>query len=98
LRNADDAMPMTGVRAIRIAARAVGDMVDITVSDSGPGFSPDVLASLEYGVDSSKGPDRMGFGLAICRRIVERWGGRISWGNLPEGGARIALTVPMARD
>ena len=36
-------------------------------------------------------------GLAICRSIAERHGGRLSAQSPPEGGLRMILTLPPAR-
>ena len=42
---------------------------------------------------SDEESDGMGVGLAICRRIVERHGGRI-WIEDADPGARIRFTLP----
>ena len=92
---------------IEVSARALDtgsdDMrsCEVTVRDNGIGFDPryaervfDVFQRLharhEY--------DGTGIGLAICRRIVESWGGRIVAHGRPGEGATITFTMPLARD
>ncbi len=53
-----------------------GDMVRVSVVDSGPGIDGDVASRLFEPFVSSKS-DGMGVGLSICRTIVEAHGGRI---------------------
>jgi len=71
-------------------------MVEVTVEDSGPGFSE---AALAHGLDwfwsgqpSSDGSS--GLGLAIADTIVRSNGGRITLTNSESGGARVSLTLP----
>jgi signal transduction histidine kinase len=40
-------------------------------------------------------PGGMGLGLSICRSIVELHEGNISLSNHPEGGAKVALSLPV---
>ena len=46
--------------------------------------------------DTSRTTPGSGLGLAIARGLVEAQGGRIWAENRPEGGARIAFTLPAA--
>ncbi|WP_404367811.1 PAS domain S-box protein [Sphingomonas sp. MMS24-J45] len=71
-----------------------GDMVECSVSDTGPGLDPEVLATLYKPFVSTKGEKGMGVGLSICRRIVEAHRGTFHAGNNPNGGAIFRFTLP----
>lgn len=96
IRNAADALACAPGSAIEIEARPAGDKVEISVSDNGPGFDPDLLGRLGISIISTKGQTGMGLGLTICRRIVESWNGELGFADRPEGGARVSFTVPAA--
>ncbi|MFN3077229.1 MAG: sensor histidine kinase [Alphaproteobacteria bacterium] len=67
--------------------------VEISVTDNGPGFDPDVLRHGEVLPFTTTKPDGMGFGLALCRSIVEAHGGRLSIESMVTG-SRISFTLP----
>jgi signal transduction histidine kinase len=69
--------------------------VEIAVRDRGPGISPEDLPRLFENFFSTKSGG-MGMGLAICRRLVEAHGGRISAHNEPGGGATLRIVLPAA--
>ena len=93
IRNAIDAMEDSPRRAIRIAARPVGEgMVEVSVADTGPGLSEEVAARLFHPFVTTKATG-MGIGLSISKTIVEAHGGRLWGGNGPEGGAVFRFTL-----
>jgi two-component system sensor kinase FixL len=96
LRNAVEAVTTEPVRDIRLTtAIEAGDMVRITVSDTGPGLSQESYANLFEAFSSTK-EHGMGLGLSICRTIVEAHGGRI-WAEPPgSSGAIFHFTVMRA--
>lgn len=85
---------------ITIEAHERGDMIEVAVSDHGPGVPPHERDSIfePFRTGSpSNGVWSSGIGLAICRAIVEAHGGSISAGDAPGGGARFAFTLPVHR-
>ncbi len=69
------------------------DFVEIAVSDSGPGFDPELIGQVfdPYVTTKTKGT---GLGLAIVKRIVAEHGGVISADNPDAGGGRVVLRLP----
>ncbi|MGH7223618.1 MAG: sensor histidine kinase, partial [Gemmataceae bacterium] len=68
--------------------------VELTVTDTGSGIPADILKRLFTPFVSGK-PTGTGLGLCISRRIVENHGGRITARNRAEGGAVVAITLPV---
>ena len=101
LRNAVEALSNApvGSREIVIASHYRGEegMIEISVSDNGPGLSEEAIGQLYKPFASTK-KDGMGVGLSICRRIVEAHGGRFSAENRPEGGAIFSFTLQAFRE
>jgi signal transduction histidine kinase len=87
VRNAIEAIEDTGARkgTITISADHVEPgVVEISVSDTGPGFPPDFKDG-QVGPALSTKPDGLGLGLALSRSIVENHGGRLSIGGSRDG-------------
>jgi signal transduction histidine kinase len=85
LANALDASPSGGT--VRIEGRRVNGVVELHVSDEGPGLTP---AAREQAVDrfwrSEGGSEGFGLGLAIVDRLVRTDGGRLELRDAPSGG------------
>ena len=95
LQNAVHHSPPGG--AVTVSATAAGELVEVTVADTGPGIAPadrDRVFEPFFrgGPDSSRSGSGAGLGLSICRLIVEAHGGRIWIGEAREG-ARISFTL-----
>jgi two-component system sensor kinase FixL len=96
IRNAVDAMMVSERRLLTISSRPAPDeMVEIAVSDTGPGIDPSLKESLFQPFHTTKA-NGMGVGLSICRSIVEAHGGRIVAEANDGGGAVLRFTVPSA--
>jgi two-component system, LuxR family, sensor kinase FixL len=97
MRNAIDAMKDAGHQRgiIVIGAKRIGrDEVEVTLSDTGPGFPPELLSD-QFPPFSSTKIDGLGVGLALSRSIVEAHGGRLRTSGGPQG-AVVRFTLPVA--
>jgi PAS domain S-box-containing protein len=81
------------VRAFRVG----GDEVGFEVIDSGPGVAPDDRERIFEPFYTTKSEGRgTGLGLSIVRNIIEHHGGRVRVDASELGGARFAISVPIA--
>ncbi|HEY9216901.1 MAG TPA: PAS domain S-box protein [Phenylobacterium sp.] len=97
MRNSVDAMHDQPRRHLLVQTRtAPDDMVEVLVSDTGPGISPEVADQLFQPFVTTKSQG-MGVGLSICRTIVEAHGGRIWVETNVDGGAEFHFTLKAAR-
>ena len=98
IRNAVEAMIRSPRRRLEIrGAAAERGMVEIVVSDSGPGLAPEMVAHLFEPFHSSK-ETGMGLGLSISRGLVEGHGGRMWASKSDQGGAAFHFTLMGAED
>lgn len=100
LNNAVRYTPQNG-RISLSASQSNAKMVQIRISDSGPGVSLDELGRIFdrfYRADTSRQRDTegSGLGLAIAKSIVERHGGRIWAENNPNQGLSVVMELPFA--
>lgn len=92
LLNAGDAV--RGEGQVRVAARAAGGEVVLTVEDDGPGIAPEDLPRVFDPFFTTKEPgEGTGLGLAICHRLMESFGGAIAARNGARGGAVLELRL-----
>ncbi len=92
-----------GVDVRRSAARGQsGDMVEISVWDTGPGIAPEHHEKVfekfqQVGGSSYSGkPEGTGLGLHISRELARLMGGDIELASAPGAGARFTLLLPAA--
>jgi signal transduction histidine kinase len=91
--NALDAVDKNG--RIDVAARAIGDDVLITVSDTGHGIAPDDVRRIFEPFYTTKGRGKgTGLGLAICRQLTAALGGAISVDSTPGQGSTFSVRIP----
>jgi two-component system, LuxR family, sensor kinase FixL len=95
-RNALEAMATSTYRELIASnARAVDDMIEIAVSDTGHGFGDGAQANLFQPFFTTKATG-MGVGLSISRTIIEAHGGRMWAETNSAGGATFRFTLPAA--
>jgi len=81
-------------KKIFIEGRLTHFGVEISISDNGDGISPQAQSNLfELLADSQK--KGMGLGLWLCKHIVTRHGGTISFESHPSGGAKFIVKLPL---
>jgi signal transduction histidine kinase len=70
----------TQAKTCRIGITAQHQHLELTITDDGPGFPPDV---------------HFGVGLNSMRERAEELGGHLRFDNQPEGGARVQVWLPL---
>ncbi|MCD5973902.1 HAMP domain-containing sensor histidine kinase [Pseudomonas quasicaspiana] len=83
-------------KPIDIQAKRVGDRLQLSVRDQGPGVAAEHLTQLGepfYRAPGQAAPGH-GLGLAIARRAAQRHGGELILGNHPEGGFLAIIDLP----
>lgn len=84
-----------------ITGGIAGQTLHLYVDDDGPGVPSEALPKL-FDVFYRNDPSRKnpkqgsGLGLAIVWKAIERMGGSIRGENLPQGGLRMAMEIPLA--
>ena len=73
-----------------------GDLLKMVVTDSGPGFAPEMLAQFGKPYQSTKGRPGAGLGLFLVANVARTLGGGVAARNREEGGAMVTLTLPLA--
>jgi signal transduction histidine kinase len=93
--NAIQAMPDGGTLNIRTDAS--GDVVRVTVADTGPGLAEGLAADQLFDTRVTTKPGGSGLGLPLVRMIVEAHGGSVRYKSVPDQGAAFTLVLPTAK-
>ena len=108
ITNAMQAMPDGG--ALRIAARRVlsldskseihskfdGDFVEISVTDTGEGITPENMNKIFQPLFTTKAKG-IGLGLVVCKNLVDANGGQIGVESEPGKGTTFMVVLPIER-
>jgi two-component system, NtrC family, sensor kinase len=93
--NAIQAMPGSGI--LTITTERAGDVVALTVEDTGIGMSADVMSKVFMPFFTTKAVgEGTGLGLSVVHGIVTAHGGRIEVESKPGCGARFRVLLPIA--
>ena len=92
IKNAIDAMPERGT--IEITSHQTRNKIEITFADTGIGISKETLPKIFSPLFTTKAQG-MGFGLAICKRIIESHGGTITVKTAQSKGTTFIITLPI---
>ena len=86
-------MPNGG--SLQLAARLVsGNEMEISVTDTGEGISPENRKKLFQPLFTTKAKG-IGLGLVVCKNLVEANGGRIEVESEPGKGTTFAVLLPV---
>jgi signal transduction histidine kinase len=89
-----DGAPQPG--KINLSARQQGDMIAITVQDTGTGIPPENMAKLFEPLFTTK-TKGIGLGLAVSQRLIEANEGRIEARSEPGKGSTFTIYLPVFR-
>ncbi len=98
IQNAIEAMQETEMKERRIKIQSKpSDLhnVEITINDSGPGFTKEVIHKVFQPFFTTKAHGR-GMGLAICRSIIEAHGGKFTINPNSNNNSWIRFTLPIS--
>lgn len=89
---------------VRLAARRVGDIVELMVADTGIGILPEqqlrIFEPFQQGsrMLGDRLPEGTGLGLSLAKHLIEMHGGRISVRSEPDKGAVFTVQLPVSPD
>jgi len=81
-------------KEIQIQTRVFGNYVELKVSDNGPGIPEQLKASI-FDLMKTNKKQGMGLGLWLCKHIIDRHQGRISYQPSESGGAEFLIQLPI---
>jgi signal transduction histidine kinase len=88
-----------GRTMVRVKARRIAASAEVVISDDGPGLTDDEIGSIgARGQRLDLSTKGSGLGLAIAMEIVSLNSGSVVAARAEEGGLRITLTLPLAKD
>jgi len=94
LQNAQDALAGSAGPRIEVRTERTGNQACLRISDNGCGF-PEAIMTRVFEPYVTTKPKGTGLGLAIVNKIISEHNGAVWVENLPAGGARVNITLPL---
>lgn len=94
-----NACRLSGGSTVRVAIELAGSDLVLSVRDDGIGLTADErdrAADRDWRADGHTGTPGTGIGLAICREVVDAWGGRLSLHPVDPHGLQVWIVLPAA--
>lgn len=86
----------TGAPArLEVSCHRAGNVVDISVADTGPGMPPELRSQLQSADVEAGARGGIGLGLTVAMGVAAEMGGTLTAEDLP-AGTRVTLRLPMA--
>lgn len=83
--------------SVESAAFAAGGMIEVSISDNGPGIPEDMLDQIFEPFVTTKDPGKgTGLGLAVCARLTETMGGVVRATSVAGHGTTFTVVLPAA--
>jgi signal transduction histidine kinase len=100
LSNAVKFTPEGGM--VTVAARPVGSMLEVSVTDSGIGIAPQDCEAVfeefrQVGQDAERKAQGTGLGLSLTKKFIELHGGKIWLKSTLGKGSTFSFTLPIHR-
>jgi len=99
LNNAEHALLETGRQGtVRITTGCARDMIEMRVSDTGPGIAPEIQRRIFEPFFTTKREGKgTGLGLSLCYGIIQEHGGTFDLESEPGNGATFIVRLPVLR-
>jgi signal transduction histidine kinase len=93
--NAADALIGCNEKQIEVGVDPTGDRFILSIRDTGAGFDPELLTKAFHEKFTTKESGH-GFGLVVCKRIIDNHGGELNVESAPGEGTCISIDFPVA--
>lgn len=96
----DNAIKFTPQGSVTVSAQVQGEMLAVSVIDTGIGLSADKLENIfnafeQVDTSSTRSQGGLGLGLSIAKELVELHGGLIQAESTPGAGSKFTFTLPL---
>lgn len=96
IKNAYDAMCSKGSLHIKLIDNPDEEHINIVFADNGCGIPDSIIGNLTKPFFTTK-EEGTGLGLALCEKIVKYHDGKMTFENLPQGGAQVTVSLPITK-